>query len=139
MSVTAKQMARGGVTGKILDGIVREQLRIIDDKLLEAKRKLGVNSITVLLPVDLAQPGLAKNVAQLIVYCGIARSLQKRGLRPQIKTEEDRTILVVGWDTKINENELAAMYLLMNEIKLGAVPESAQKAKGSNSSDEAKK
>ena len=36
MSVTAKQLSKSGARGKDLDAIVREQLQIVDDKLLRA-------------------------------------------------------------------------------------------------------
>ena len=109
MSVTAHQLARSGARGKELDALVREQLLIIDDKLLRADRTWGRNLITCELPVGLTLPGLEKKDCQRIVYSAILRSLKERGFGARILLEPQKTLLYLEWVTDITRADIDAM------------------------------
>lgn len=118
MSVTAKQLSRSGARGKDLDAIVREQLQIIDDKLLRADRTWGRNVVPHDLPTMLSLPGLDKKDAQRIVYSTILRSLDKRGFETRILLEPARTTLYIAWMTDLDVAEVEAMNALIRAKRI---------------------
>ena len=76
MSVTAKKLSKSGARGSDLDAVVREQIQIIDDKLLRAPRKWGRNVVDHDLPTAITLPGLDKKDAQRIIYATTAELRQ---------------------------------------------------------------
>ena len=118
MSITAKQLKQSGARGKDLDGIVREQLQILDDKLLRADRTWGRNVLLHDLPTQLSLPGLDKKDAQRIVYSTILRSLDKRGFDVRIILETEKTTLCIGWMTDLNTEEIESMNVLIKEKRI---------------------
>ena len=113
MAVTAKQLSKSGARGREIDLIVREQLQIIDDRLLHSERSWGRNVIMYELPLIFALPGLDKRDAQRIIYSAILRSLDKRGFETRIVLEADRTVLCVAWMTDLDVDEVEAMSALI--------------------------
>ena len=118
MSVTAKQLSRSGARGKELDGLVREQIQIIDDKLLRADRTWGRNVVSHDLPTVLALPGLDKKDAQRIVYSAILRSLDKRGFETALVLELESSTLYIAWMTDLDVEEVESMNALIRSKRL---------------------
>lgn len=118
MSVTAKQLSKSGARGKDLDAIVREQLQIVDDKLLRADRTWGRNVVAHELPMLVALPGLDKQNAQRIVYSAVIRSIDKRGFETRIMLENEKTTLYIAWVTDLEAGEVAAMNELIRERRI---------------------
>ena len=118
MSVTAKQLSKSGARGKDLDAIVREQLQIIDDKLLRADRTWGRNVVAHELPTLVALPGLDKQNAQRIVYSAVIRSIDKRGFETRLLLEDEKTTLYIAWVTDLEAGEVAAMNDLIRERRI---------------------
>lgn len=118
MSVTAKQLSKSGARGKDLDALVREQLQIIDDKLLHADRTWGRNVVSHDLPIVIGLPGLDKKDAQRIVYSAILRSLDKRGFETRLLLETDRTTVYIAWMTDLDVEEVEAMNALIRAKRI---------------------
>lgn len=118
MSVTAKQLSKSGARGKELDAIVREQLQVIDDRLLRAERTWGRNVVEHELPTNLAMPGLLKPDGQRIVYSAIVRSLTKRGFEVALLLEEARSALFIVWVTDLDTREIQAMNQLIRTARI---------------------
>jgi len=117
MSVTAKQLSKTGARGKDLDSVVRENLQIIDDKLLRADRTWGRNVVMHDLPITLTLPGLGKKDAQRIIYTAILRSLDKRGFDVKILLTK-RTTLYIAWMTDLDVEEVEAMNALIRAKRI---------------------
>ena len=118
MSVSAKQLSKSGAKGKDLEGVVREQLAIIDDRLLKKDRTWGRNILSYELPTNFVFPGLDKKSAQRIIYCAIIRSLIDRGFGVRILLEEGQTLVFVEWVTDLNKAEVDAMNDLIRKTKI---------------------
>lgn len=109
MSVTAEQLKKSGIRQSDLNVVVREQLQIIDQKLLNHERSWGRNVITVNLPLDFPATGLQKSSAQRVIYSAIITSLQGRGFEVFLRLEPSATTLYVEWTAEIDEVELSRM------------------------------
>ena len=120
MSVTAKQLSKSGARGKDLDSVVRDQLQIIDEKLLHADRTWGRNVVAHDLPTVVGLPGLDKKDAQRIVYSAVLRSLEKRGFEARILLEEARTTVYIAWATDLDTEEVDAMNRLIRLRRIQA-------------------
>lgn len=120
MSVTAKQLSQSGVRRKDIDTIVREQLQIIDDRLLRSERSWGRNVATVEVPSNFNIPGLKRQDGQRLVYSTIIRSLAGRGFDVGIQMDKDRTTLYIAWDASLNQEEIDAMNKLISDHRLMA-------------------
>jgi hypothetical protein len=118
MSVTVGQLKKSGAKGKELDALVREQLLMIDDKLLRAERTWGRNVVTHELPVGYSLPGLEKKDGQRIIYSSIIRSLAERGFGVRILLESERTFIYLEWVTDINCEEIDAMNRLIRSASI---------------------
>lgn len=118
MSITATQLSKTGARGKDIDTIVRDQLQIIDDKLLRADRSWGRNVVTYDLPNNMSLPGLEKRDAQRIVYSSIIKSLVLRGFEVRLLLEKNQTVLYIAWVTILNVEELEAMNKLLHDVRI---------------------
>lgn len=118
MSLTAKQLSKSGGKGREIDGIVREQLRIIDDRLQRHERTWGRNILVCDLPYSFAFPGLEKKDAQRVIYCAIMRSLLNRLFDVRILLIPDRTTLYITWLTDLGEEEIRAMNKLIRHHRI---------------------
>lgn len=120
MSVTAKQLSQSGVRRKDIDTIVREQLQIVDDRLLRSERSWGRNVIPVEIPSNFNILGLKRQDGQRLVYSTIIRSLANRGFDVGIHMDKDRTTLYIAWDANLNQEEIDAMNKLIGDHRLMA-------------------
>jgi hypothetical protein len=121
MSVTSGQLNKNTSRKKDFDYIVREQLQLIDSKLLSTEQKWGKNIISHELPQNLQTSGIKKIDAQRIVYSSIIRSLSDRGFTVKILIKKDCARLFVAWVTKLEQDEIEEMTNIINEHAL-AVP-----------------
>jgi hypothetical protein len=118
MSITARQLSKTGARGKDIDTIIRDQLQIIDEKLLHAERTWGRNVVSYDLPTNLALPGLEKRDAQRVVYSSIIRSLQRREFEVRLLLNTTQTVLYVAWVTELNVEEIEAMNRLIHDARI---------------------
>lgn len=141
MSITAKKLSKSGARGKEMDAIIREQLQIIDDRLIRAERTWGRNVVSQDLPTNLAMPGLDKRDAQRIVYCAIVRSLTGRGFEVKLLLEEDRSAIYIAWVTDLDLEEIQAMNHLIKTVRITRekLPEFTGEAAAKHSAQQGKK
>ncbi len=118
MSVTAAQLSKSGARGKILEGIVHDQLRIIDSKLRDHKCTWGRNVVTCDLAMLPALPGLRPEDGQRIVYSMLLRSLDERGFDTKILIEAERSTIYVAWMTDLDATEIEAMNALLRQKRI---------------------
>ena len=123
MSITTKYLSKLSSKTKELQGIIREHLQIIDDKLLHSDKSWGRNVITHDLPTSFVFPGLEKKDAQRMIYSQILKSLEKRGFETKILLDNDRTILYIIWTCEYNPEELDDMNSIIksNRIQIADV------------------
>lgn len=110
MSVTVKQINEMCLRNKDLDTIIKEQLQIIDDKLLHSDRSIGNNCITHSLPTTMPSViGVDRQDAQRIVYSSIMCSLEKRGFTVKIVLNTSSSILYVSWKSEMDIQSVNVM------------------------------
>jgi hypothetical protein len=119
MSVTAKQMNQLCMKNKDLETITKEQLQIIDDKLLHSERGIGNNYITHSLPIIMVGVnGIDKIDAQRIVYSAIICSLEKRGFAVKIVLDDSYSVLYVNWKSEFDQNSLDTMNTIIRDNRI---------------------
>jgi hypothetical protein len=120
MALTAKELSKSGARSSEIDSIIREQLRIIDEKLQRADRAWGRNVVPVGLPLTFGLVGLGKKESQRIVYAEIIKSLKDRGFEVNILIEKMQTVLYVAWVTDLNQEEIDAMNKIIAGVRIQA-------------------
>lgn len=116
MSVTVKQINELCLRNKDLDTIIKEQLQIIDDKLLHSDRSIGNNCITHSLPTTMPSViGIERQDAQRIVYSSIICSLEKRGFIVKISLNNASSILYVSWKSEIDKQSVDVMNQIIRD------------------------
>lgn len=120
MSITVSQLNKNAMKFKDLDSIIKEQLLLIDNKLLKKDKSWGTNVITHELPILF--PGLDKKNAQRVVYSNIIMSLDRRGFTVKILLEDTRTVLYIEWETNFSDSDINKMNSLINQKRISAPP-----------------
>lgn len=116
MSVTVQQINDLCIKNKDLDTLVKEQLQIIDDKLLHSDRSLGNNCIIHGLPTMMPGIiGIDKKDAQRIIYSSIICSLEKRGFVVKIALTETSSILYVSWKSELSQESVETMNTIIKD------------------------
>ncbi len=118
MALTAKELSKSGARSSEIDTIIREQLRMIDEKLQRADRVWGRNVVPVNLSLTFGLLGLGKKESQRIVYAEIIKSLKDRGFEVNILIEKTHTILYVAWVTDLNQEEVDAMNKIITSARI---------------------
>lgn len=120
MSVKAEALGRTAAKGREIGEIVREQLRIIDDRLVRHEKTWGLNILQYDLPVAFSFPGLSKSNAQRLIYSGVIRSLAERGFEVKIilEQEPEKSTLAVMWVADIDAAELDAMNAVIKKARI---------------------
>jgi hypothetical protein len=122
MSVTAKQLNQLTANRGDFDYIIKDQLQIIDTRLLTSQKKWGNNLITHDLPQHLTAPGIKKADAQRIVYSAILRSLLQRDFQVKILLTSEMARLFIAWVKPVEKDELNAMTDLISSHVVATVP-----------------
>lgn len=131
MSVTAKQLSQTAARGKDIQNIIRDQIQLIDKKLLETPKVWGRNVVPCDLPTTIAIPGLNKQDAQKIVYSSIVRSLESRGFEVRLLLTEAKerepaiSRIYIAWVTDLDVAEVEAMNALVKQKRIA--PEEVEK------------
>jgi hypothetical protein len=119
MSVTVKQINELCLRNKDLETIIKEQLQIIDDKLLHSDRSIGNNCITHSLPTTMPSVvGVDRQDAQRIVYSNIIYSLEKRGFTVKITLNNSSSILYVSWKSEIDKQSVETMNSIIRNSRI---------------------
>lgn len=110
MSVTVKQINEMCMRNKDIDTIIKEQLQIIDDKLLHSDRSIGTNCISHCLPTTMPGiVGIDRQDSQRIVYSTIICSLEKRGFIAKLVLSNSSTMLYISWKSEIDNDSIESM------------------------------
>ena len=110
MSVTVNQINELSLKNKDVDTMIKEQLQIIDDKLLNCDKYIGNNFIIHSLPTTMPSiVGIERQDAQRIVYSNIICSLEKRGFTVKLSLTDVAAVLYVSWKSELNANSVKAM------------------------------
>lgn len=116
MSITVKQINDLCIKNKDIDTIVKEQLEIIDEKLLHCNQSFGNNYIIHHLPTNIIGiPGIDKQDTQRIVYSSIICSLEKRNFIVKIILEELSSTIYISWKSKLNDEHIITMNNIIKE------------------------
>ena len=119
MSVTVSLMNELCLKNKDLDTVIKEQLQIIDDKLLHSDRSIGNNFITHSLPITIPGViGIDRQDAQRIIYSSIICSLQKRGFNTKIILNDSNTILYVSWKSELDTQSMETMNNIIRNCRI---------------------
>lgn len=119
MSVTVKQITEMCIKNKDIDTLIKEQLQIIDDKLLHSDRSWGNNCITHSLPITMVGvSGLDRKDAQRIIYSSILCSLEKRGFTTKIVLDDSATTLYISWKSELDEESLNTMNTIIKTKRI---------------------
>ncbi len=109
MSLTVKQLNKRAVNQSQIDSVIRDQLKIIDNKILSTQVNWGRNTASFVLPCNLQFQGLDKRDAQRIVYHGIIKSLRKRGFEIELLTGDSKSTIFISWVTGMDDEDLDEM------------------------------
>jgi len=119
MSVTVKQINDLSIKNKDIETFVKEQLQIIDDKLLHSDRSWGSNYLIHTLPNTLVGiSGLDRIDAQRIIYSSIICSLEKRGFNTKIVLDENSSILYINWNTNLDTDSIDTMNSIIKKKRI---------------------
>lgn len=119
MSITAKKLNGNSLKNKDLDLMIKEQLQIIDDKILRSDKGIGKNFITHSLPTNVINIiGYEKADIQRVMYSSILCSLEQRGFKVRIMMEKDLTILYIEWIVEIENILLDRMNSILGEKRI---------------------
>ena len=77
--ITVSQISRAVLQGTVLNDIIREQLIIIDKKILGLAKQIGENELTYTLPVAFNTTATNTTDTKIMVYYHILKSLESRG------------------------------------------------------------
>ena len=119
MSITVKQLNKSSLKNKEIDIMIKEQLQIIDDKILRAERGIGKNFISHHLPTTIVNiSGYEKMDAQRIIYSSIICSLEQRGFISKILIDSEMTILYIEWITEFKPKTLEIMNNILKDRRV---------------------
>lgn len=103
-------MSELSMKNKDIEMLIKEQLQIIDDKLIHSDKGIGDNYILHNLPTNMTSvTGIDKKDAQRILYNSIIYSLEKRGFSVKITLEDLYTTLYISWKSEINSDSMETM------------------------------
>lgn len=120
MSLTAEQLSKSGARSSDLDGIIKDQLLIIDKGLQQQEKSWGRNVYACDLITNIALPGMDKKDAQRIIYAAIVRSLQERGFRVRLLLEPEQTVIYIEWISNLDPAEIRAMTNVIKAVRIAA-------------------
>ena len=113
--ITVSKLSKSLLKAKELDNVVKEQLFIIDDKLLKSLKKWGRNVITHELPTIFNLIGADRKDIQRLIYSSILKHLEKRGFQTRLLLQSDSAILYIAWDCEYTQEELNDMDLTIKK------------------------
>jgi hypothetical protein len=119
MSVTVKQLNELTLKNKDIETTIKEQLNIIDDKLLRSDRAIGSNCITHTLPTFIVGiSGIDRRDIQRIIYSSIMCSLEKRGFIVKICLSENSTTLYISWKSELDIESVETMNSIIKNNRI---------------------
>ena len=105
--ITVQQISRSVLQGSVLNDIIREQLIIIDKKILGLAKQIGENTLTYDLPVTFTTTPTNSTDTKIMVYYHILKNLESRGYTVTLDLEGKARLhieWVIGLDRSNIEN-----------------------------------
>ena len=106
---TVSQINRAVMQGTVINDIVREQLLVVDKKILNSNKSIGENTIYYDLPVAFPNITTDRNDARILVYYNVLQSLEKRGFNVNIKLSESQARLTIKWTIGVTPESMGEM------------------------------
>ena len=116
MSVTSHQLCNASTKRKDVDYIIKTQLDIIDELLLNSDKCWGDHNIVYTLPNTFVLTGLNRKSIERIVYSTIILSLQKRGFKIVLDLLPDQSVIHIMWTTEISQIEIDAQNKILKDV-----------------------
>jgi hypothetical protein len=108
--LTVTQLTKSALKSKEVENMIKEQLFIIDEKLLKSKKSWGRNVITHELPTIFTHISTGDRIdIQRFMYSTILKNLEKRGFDSKILLSSDATILYIAWVCEYSKTEMEDM------------------------------
>lgn len=112
--ITARELGRTSAKGADMKALIQEQLRVLDEALVNAKNQLGETSLTYNLPQVPQVRGLSVGDTQRVLYASIIQSLVQRGFKNvYIEFQPKRTFLYIEWESTLDREELESINLII--------------------------
>lgn len=119
MSVTVKQITDLCMKNKDIETIIKEQLQIIDNKLLHSEKIWGSNCIIHSLPTTvIGITGLDRKDVQRIIYSSIICSLNNRGFTTKIVLDDVYSVLYICWTTELDRISINTMNSIIKNNRI---------------------
>ena len=106
---TVDQLNRSVLKGSVFNDIVREQLFIIDKKIVGYNKRLGENEVLYDLPVTFPNIQADRTDTRIMVYYWVMQDLEKRGYKVKIKLTEAKSTLTITWTIGLEVSDLTKM------------------------------
>jgi hypothetical protein len=85
---------------------VKEQLSIIDKKIMKLNKKIGYNELVTSLPHYFANIPYDRDIVTPLIYAKIMKSLEKRGFTVKITRANGKPpSLIIQWTNSIYSNK----------------------------------
>jgi hypothetical protein len=104
--VTASQLSKCVLNNSSITDTVKEQLLIIDKKLLASNKTIGDNEVIVDLPAIFPTLPVARDLAQVMIYGAIMKSLEHRGFIPSIIVTDHHAKMYIKWMVEMTSTEI---------------------------------
>ena len=113
--LTVKQLSRSVLQGTTLQDIVKEQLLMIDRKILNTTKQIGGNIMLYDLPVMFTHVTSNRTDTRIMVYYYITKSLEDRGYTVKLSLGPEKSTLTVEWIIGLDDSDLADMDKYLQE------------------------
>ena len=114
--ITVSQLTRSTLKSKEVENMIKEQLFIIDEKLLKSKKSWGRNIVTHELPTIFTHISTGDRIdIQRFMYSTILKNLEKRGFDTKISLNLDTTVLYIAWVCEYSKEEMENMDIIIKK------------------------
>jgi hypothetical protein len=119
MSVTVDQLKKTGASNTQFDLFVREQIGLIDDRLVRHDRRWGRNVVPYELPTHYMAPGLTAKDVQRILYSTLIQHYKDGGFEVRLLLEPERPyMLYLAWTTDLTKEQIDAMNAVISKARI---------------------
>lgn len=107
--LTAAQVSKSVLQGTIFNSIVKEQLLIIDKKILNASKRIGLNAVIYDLPITFMTTHQNHTDTKIMIYYHILKSLEERGYEVKLDVSNVKAILKIEWVIGLDKSDITHM------------------------------
>lgn len=107
--ITVQQLSRSVLQGTVLNDIIREQLIIIDKKILGSAKQIGENKLTYDLPVTFTSEPANSTDTKIMVYFHIIKNLENRGYTVKLDLEKNKARIHIEWVIGLDRSNIEDM------------------------------